>query len=142
MEAEETWGWREVPVMRTVIRLAEQPVFTEIRDSEIVNATDLTKQEVRQSLRALNPTFLNARRAGTGEMTVYRITDKARQAAGQWPSPDSWIDDLVQALRAAADYEHDEEKRSRLRQAAEVLSGIAKETVVALIAQKIGPFLP
>lgn len=85
MEAEETWGWREVPVMRTVIRLAEQPVFTEIRDSEIVNATDLTKQEVRQSLRALNPTFLNARRAGTGEMTVTgsRIRRDRRLANGR-----------------------------------------------------------
>jgi hypothetical protein len=62
------------------------------------------------------------------------ITDEARQAVGQWPSPQVWVDRLVQALHEAAEREPDPERKGRLRAMAEGLGGFARDVAVGVLS--------
>jgi hypothetical protein len=58
---------------------------------------------------------------GPGRCIILGITDEARRAVGQWPSPEAVADRIVAELLAAASQEPDESKRTKLRAAAETL---------------------
>ena len=62
------------------------------------------------------------------------VTPQARQAVGQWPSPEVWVDRLVAALREAAEREADPERRGRLRAMAEGLGGFARDVAVGVLS--------
>lgn len=64
-------------------------------------------------------------------IAITRIRERALQATGRWPSPESLVMHLIAALNQAADAENDDEKKSRLRQAAETLGGAALQLAIA-----------
>jgi hypothetical protein len=68
------------------------------------------------------------------DVAVMGVTDEARQVVGQWPSPELWVDRLVQALREAAEQESDPERRGRLRAMAEGLGGFARDVAVGVLS--------
>jgi hypothetical protein len=69
---------------------------------------------------------------------VEAVTERARRELGSWPSPDTLVDQLAEALRRAADDETEPERKGRLRQAADVVAGMARDVAVAAISAKIG----
>jgi hypothetical protein len=75
-------------------------------------------------------------RAGGG--WVDGVTERARRELGAWPSPDTLVDQLAAALSEAADEESEPERKSRLRQAADVVGGMARDVAVAVISARIG----
>lgn len=56
---------------------------------------------------------------------------------GQWPAGESLVAGLVESLDAAAEREADPERKSRLRQAAAVVGGTARDVVVDVAAKII-----
>ena len=65
---------------------------------------------------------------------VEGVTPEARQAVGQWPSPDVWVERMVQALHEAAEREPDPEKKGRLHAMAEGLGGFARDVAVGVLS--------
>jgi len=63
-------------------------------------------------------------------LTLTGVTERARRETGQWPTPEAWVDRLVEALERAADEEPDEEKRSLPRRTAVVIGGMARDIAV------------
>jgi hypothetical protein len=47
--------------------------------------------------------------------------------SGQWPSPETLSSRIIENLQEAADAEQDEAQRGKLRAAADVLGGAARE---------------
>ncbi len=72
--------------------------------------------------------------AGTA---IEGVTDEARRAVGQWPSPEVWADRIVRGLLDAADREPDQEQRSRLRAVAEGLGDFDRDVLVGVLSTGI-----
>jgi hypothetical protein len=106
--------------------------------SDLAEITGRDPMEVYQALKALDGTYVELREYMTGgdpnPHTVRAISPEARRAVGQWPSPDVWVDRLVQALREAAEREPDPEKKGRLRAMAEGLGGFARDVAVGVLS--------
>jgi hypothetical protein len=75
-------------------------------------------------------------RAGGG--FISGVSERARREFGAWPSPHTLVDQLAAALARAADEETEPRRRSRLREAAEVLGGMARDIAVNVLSAKIG----
>jgi hypothetical protein len=56
---------------------------------------------------------------------------------GQWPTGESLVNQLVDGLDAAAEHETDPQRKSRLRQAAALLGGAARDVVVDIAAKVV-----
>jgi hypothetical protein len=91
--------------------------------------------QVARAVRALSPRFIKTGAAlgGLMDVAIMGVADEARQAVGQWPSPEVWVERLVQALREAAEREPDPERRGRLRALAEGLGGFARDVAVGVL---------
>jgi hypothetical protein len=74
--------------------------------------------------------------AGGGFVTG--VSERARRELGAWPSADVLVEQLAAALARAADEEQEPERKSRLRGAAEVLGGMARDIAVNVISSRIG----
>jgi hypothetical protein len=108
----------------------------EIPDVEtFVKLTGMEPGQVARAVRALSPRFIKtqATLGGLMDLAIMGVTDEARQAVGQWPSPEAWVERLVQALREAAEHEPDPERKRRLRALAEGLGGFARDVAVGVL---------
>jgi hypothetical protein len=134
---ESTWETRDLSVLDAAVRyLDEHPAQPGPTVADIAQQTGLKAEEVFRAVRALDGPYLDLRiRFGSpSPVRVLRVTDEARRAVGQWPSPDVWADRIVQALQEAADREPDQEKRSRLRATAEGLAGFGRDVLVGVLS--------
>jgi hypothetical protein len=68
---------------------------------------------------------------------VTGVTERARIAVGQWPSPETLMTGLVRALERAADDEPEPERKSKLRTAAAILVGVARDVAVGWAANAL-----
>ena len=66
--------------------------------------------------------------------SVRGITDEARRAVGQWPTPEAVADRIVAALLEAAEREPDRQKQTKLRAAAETLGSFGRDLLVNVAA--------
>jgi hypothetical protein len=131
---ESTWEPRDLPVLDIVVRyFDEHPQGVMLRCEEIADLAGRDPAEVHQALKALEPTYVRLG-PGLGSPSVRGVTDQARRVVGQWPSPEVWVDRLVQALREAAEREPDPERRGRLRAMAEGLGGFARDVAVGVLS--------
>jgi hypothetical protein len=96
--------------------------------------TGLNAREVLRAVRALSPTYVTTQDIESHRPMIMGVSDVARQAVGQWPSPESVTDRIVRELLEAAEREPDEAKRSRLRAAGEALGGFGRDLLVNVIA--------
>lgn len=71
---------------------------------------------------------------GIMDASIMDVTDDARLAVGQWPSPESVADRIVAELVEAADREPDERKRTKLRAAAETLGSLGRDLLINVAA--------
>jgi hypothetical protein len=142
---ESTWETRDLPVLDAIVRYFDEDDGPEIPEVEtFARITGMDPGQVARAVRALSPRFVKTQATLGGLMSVaiMGVTDEARQVVGQWPSPEVWVDRLVQALHEAAEREPDPERRGRLRAMAEGLGGFTRDVAVGVlsggITQSIG----
>jgi hypothetical protein len=131
---ESTWEQRDLPVLDAIVRYYDEDDSAVIPDvGTFAEITGMDPGQVARAVRALSPRFIKtqATLGGLMEVGIMGVTDEARQAVGQWPSPAVWV---VQALREAAEREPDPEKKGRLRAMAEGLGGFARDVAVGVLS--------
>jgi hypothetical protein len=137
-EVEETWDSRDVPVLDAVVRyFDEHPQGVMLSCQEVAGLAGRDPTDVYRALKGLEPTYVRlVEGLGHGPMgsSVRGVTDAARRAVGQWPSPEVWADRIVGALLEAADRELDEARQSRLRAAADALAGFGRDVLVGVLS--------
>lgn len=145
-ELRPTWATRDLPILRAALRRLDAgdplPDLEEIRQE-----VDLTPDEVWGAVHALqsaDPPYMEVELAGGwGEQAsgfVRSVSERTRRELGTWPSPESLVDALAEALARAADAEPEPERKSRLRAAADGLAGMARDVAVGVLARKLGDF--
>ncbi len=140
-EVESTWAARELPILAATLRLLDDPRNDFAGFEDIQAETGLSRDELRTGIRALesaNPPYLRARFLGGSSGHVEVVSERARRELGSWPSGDDVLERLVDALSRAADDEETPESKGRLREAAAVLGGMAREIAVNVISARIG----
>jgi hypothetical protein len=134
---ESTWETRDLPVLDAIVRS-----FDEHDGPEIPDVGDLREAHRAGPRRrgpggaGAKPTFIKtaATMGGLTNVAIMGVTDVARQAVGQWPSPEVWVDRLVLALREAAGREPDPARRGDLHAMAEGLGGFARDVAVGVLS--------
>jgi hypothetical protein len=146
-EIAETWTTRELPILRAALSRFDTCQQESVALESVRIETGLPAGQIWAGVQALknaDPPFLEFRsntgwnvEGGHVSGLITGITERTRRKLGSWPSPESMLESLIQALNAAAD-SAPEEKRSRLRAAAEALSGMAREIAIRAISARIG----
>ena len=73
-----------------------------------------------------------------GWSMVDSISERARRELGAWPTPDNLVEQLAAALSRAADDEPEPERKGKLRNAADVVGGMARDIAVNVISARLG----
>ena len=91
----DTWYSRDLPVLTAIAEKLERggsPVDTE----QLIDELDLTRQDLTAALRALDVEYLIVKwperitfRRSAPSIVVERITSRAREAVGLWPSAEA-----------------------------------------------------
>jgi hypothetical protein len=135
---ESTWERRDLPVLDAVVRLLDEDVDAMPDVAQIAKITGRDPAEVHRALRTLEGPFVHVPDISVGaDASIYfvdGVTPQARQAVGQWPSPELWADRIIRGLQEAADREQDPAKRSRLRATAEGLAGFGQDVLVGVLS--------
>lgn len=138
-----TWENRDLPVLTSIVELSDDGRLHVTRDA-ISERTGLDDATVHRSLWALAaedpPLFKyidGSTLQGRDLDHVYAPSGNARRIVGAWPTAEAWADRLVEALQDAANNEPDTDKRSKLRSAASIIGGIAREVVIRTASSAI-----
>jgi hypothetical protein len=86
-----TWETRELPVLRAVVKLLDQPGSFEASVSQISDETGIDKADVDRAIEALKGEYVTEYQqfltgGDPSTWAVRGITSGARRAVGQWPS--------------------------------------------------------
>lgn len=126
-----TWARRDLPVLDATVVLEEAPgSIPEVVD--IAGRTGIDVADVHRALAAMDGIYVDYRTGldiGRGYVRV--VTADARCAVGQWPTAEDLLSQIVEGLSSAAEREPDPEHRSRLSQAAGLLGGAARTSLLA-----------
>jgi hypothetical protein len=143
-----TWATRELPILLAAYRQVEAGYFGMDQLKRIGEEVGVSPNDLLKGLDALGaatPPFIDWLGAGGwsderyGGGYVEAVTERTRRELGAWPTPDNVLEQLVAALVAqAGDDQRSEDERSRLRQAADVLGGMARDIAVGVITAQIG----
>jgi hypothetical protein len=145
---ESTWATRDPPILVAAYRRVEA------REPQSVGQLEEMRQELGlsvgeleaglEALESADPPYIETVIAGgwtkdkAGGGFITGVSERTRRELGAWPSADTFVEQLAAALSRAADEEPEPERKSRLREAAEVLGGMAREIAVNVISAKIG----
>lgn len=131
---------RELPVLDTVVRLLEGKPEASMAD--IAAETGLELDAVGRALIALEGPYLSNISKPWGfppsGWRVLAVTPGARRAIGQWPTPETIVDQLAEAFAAAAEKEPDLEKKSRLHQVAGFFTSAGRDIATDVVAKIVG----
>lgn len=136
---EDTWASRDLPVLDAAVRLLEDTPDIEVAD--IAARTGFDAETVARALEALEGEYVAELHRMMGDKSgwfISRITPAARRVVGQWPTPESLVDQLAAAFAAAADKESDAEQKGRLRQVAGFLGSAGRDVAVGVITAVVG----
>jgi hypothetical protein len=139
----DTWTDRDLPVLMALVEQFDDPAVDQVRPAEVVALTGLDEDAVLRALTALceaRPAYLDCITLGEqrAPAIITGISAMARQAVGAWPSPETVVDRLVEALTRAAEQEQDPERRSRLQQTALWLGGALRDVAVQVAGTVVG----
>jgi DNA-binding MarR family transcriptional regulator len=140
-EVSETWSWREAPLLQIALR--ESDAGRDAQFEDLAEESGLDQRVVWQTMKRLHDAgYVEAYFAAADSGYVHEVTERTRRELGSWPSPESLLDQLVQAFNEAAEQETEPERKSRLRGVAEGLGGagrtVALDLLSALIRQQAG----
>jgi hypothetical protein len=140
---EDTWAARDLPVLSATVQLLEESYMVTVTD--IAARTGLDEQAVARALEALDPVFVDFRKTTTGGdptfWYVLKATPAARQAVGQWPSPEALVSALARELAAAAQEEQDAERKGLLVYAARLIDDTLRDVSLRAAEAVLGPSL-
>lgn len=134
---ESTWETRDIPVIDAAARYIEEHFLESFPNGGILaEMTGLSITEVGLALNEVNGHYLKVAITldGPEYWDVTEIHPDGRRAIGQWPTPESLADRLVEALAAAAEREPDAERRGWLRKTAAYLAGAGRDLAVEVAA--------
>lgn len=140
---DDTWTTRDLPVLKAAVELFEENGRGP-RASDIAARTGFDEKTVQRGLRALypEPYFEEGLEARRQIVLVGTPTGDALRVAGQWPSPEAQLERLIGALEAAADDESRQpEERSRFKQIALSLRGVAYQIAIGALGGAGGNLL-
>ena len=114
---DDTWASRELPVLDAAVRLLDEGNYA-VTVRDLAAETGLDPTGVDRALDALEgPYVVKYQKMMTGgdpnPWFITSVTSAARQAVGQWPTPENVIDRLAEAFGAAAEHETDPKRRRR-----------------------------
>lgn len=135
---EDTWAARDLPVLDAAVRLLEDDF--EVQVADIAAQTGFDAETVAQSLEALEGEYVVEVHRTMGDPSVWfimKVTAAARRAVGQWPTPESLVEQLAAAFGEAADTEPDAEKKGRLRQVAGFLTSAGRDVATEVVSKVI-----
>jgi hypothetical protein len=147
LSIEPTWATRELPILAAALRRVDAGDFDVHQLEGIRQELGFTPDELLAGLRALrsaDPPYVDVQLMGgwtrehAGGGFVEEVSERARRELGQWPSPENLVDQLAAALARAAEEEPAAERKGRLAQAAEVVSGMARDIAVQVVAARLG----
>jgi hypothetical protein len=134
---DDTWFTRDLPVLDAVVSLLNEDVdFPDVAD--IAGRSGIVDAEVGRALRAMDGEYVDLVIGGeVDSWWVRSVTSAARRAVGQWPTAQGVVDQLAQAFQDAAEYEHDPERQSRLRQVGGFLTSTGREVATEVVSKVI-----
>lgn len=130
---ESTWESRDLPVLDAAVRYLDEHAGESFPQGyDLAEMTGLSNEDVTRALTALEHQYVRIQKTygDPKNWTVMAVYPGTREAVGQWPTPESLADRLVQAMAAAADQEPDEEKRGRLKTAASWFGNAGRDVLV------------
>ena len=140
---DDTWAARELPVLAATVALLEESYMVTV--SDIAGRTGLDEAVVARALEALDPVFLDFRKTTTGGdptfWYVLKVTPAARQAVGQWPTPEALVTALAGELSAAAGQEADPERKGLLTYAARLIGDTLRDASLRAAEAVLAPAL-
>lgn len=142
---DDTWGWREYPVLLEAVRGADADPYIGIRLDEIARITGLNIDDVQRATRALEDANLIATHgvSPVSHSRINRVAPEARQLTGAWPTPQNTLDRMVDALEAiASNTDADDDTRSRARKALDAVRGGTRDVLIASLATAISGQVP
>ncbi|MFB4284149.1 hypothetical protein ACBJ59_53295 [Nonomuraea sp. MTCD27] len=125
-----TWKDHDLPVLKAIVQMADEGAVL-IQPHQIVERLGMDPEDVRRSLAALAgerpPFFQFTDVTGSDSQNreidgIHSPTGEARRIAGVWPA-EILARKIVAGFEAAAETESDEEKRIKLKETAQFLSG-------------------
>ena len=139
-----TWASRDLPILAAALRRLDAGEDADLE--EIRQEVGLTPNQMYAGVQALEGaappyievTLLMGWSDDRASGHIDRVSERARRELGSWPSASSIVTELVAALSAAADSEPEPERKGRLKAAADLLGGMARDIAVAVLSQKIG----
>jgi DNA-binding MurR/RpiR family transcriptional regulator len=135
-----TWETRDLPVLRAIVALSDEGISF-ITPQGIADRARVPEPTVQLALNALageRPEFFQSKATTFAQLDERRFTSiteptgHARRAVGTWPTPENLADQILAALAAAAENEPDEEKRTRLRKALEILRSAGRDVILGV----------
>jgi len=140
---ESTWENRDLPVLRAVVTVYDETTRP-VSVAELSAATGLEAVAVGRALIALSdedpPFFVpvdGSTLAGRQIDAASQPTGYARRTVGAWPTPEALTDRIVAVLNQAAEDETDEANKSKLKTAAIVVGGVARDLVIGVASGAI-----
>jgi predicted transcriptional regulator len=137
----DTWAARDLPVLDATVALLEESYMVTVTD--IAARTGLDEAAVARALEALDPVYVDFRKTTTGGdptfWYVLKVTPAARQAVGQWPTAESFVDRLAAELAAAGQQEQDAERKGLLAYAARLVGDTLRDASVRAADAVLAP---
>lgn len=141
---QDVWTTRDLPVLVAVVEALQDfdQAFTGgVRASSIADRTGVALPAVVLSFRTLDDAGLievtKVMGGGGANWRAVRVSGRALQLVGAWPTPEGMAERILRELEAAAEAEPDAEKRGKLRAAAAVLGRGAVDTTSNVLAAVI-----
>lgn len=136
------WTTRDLPVLRAYVEL-------ENADDDISNANDdvaaelgMTLDELDRSLSKLDQAEYIHTRATFGGVYVTGVTERRLREVGAWPSEQTALDRMLEALESIAEHTDDEDTRTRARKIIEGLSGAGRQLGLSVAAAVVTGQMP
>jgi hypothetical protein len=133
-----TWATREIPFLDATVRFFDQhPTAPWVTVGQIAELAGMDPLDAVRAAKALRWSYIDLDQPLVSDAQLFRVrsvTNEARRVVGQWPTPESVVEQIAHALIEAADREPDEQKRSRLRALGEGLLGFGKDVAANAVA--------
>lgn len=130
---------RELPVLDSIVQYFEEEPTGTLTSQAITVRSGMAQDEVHRALIKLataNPPFFRGIDVDQlpYPVRINEVTERALTTVGQWPSPESLIEQLIEAINRASDEETVPERRDMLRRTADTLRGAAYQIAIAWVS--------
>jgi hypothetical protein len=135
-----TWESLDRPVLAAAVQYVEDHDWRKWPQAyDLAPVVGATPEDVGKALLRLNGEYIEASvpLGGLTQVCVDKILGSARRAIGQWPTPESLAERIVEELTTAADAEPDAKNRDKLKQTAVFLGSSGKDLFINILASVI-----